>query len=79
MSDKTIYDEIVQIFELKKALKETTTQLKFNLRDLSKLVKKKQDSLDKIDSDTLTHIKNMNEAYWNLYSNFDKTNFNYLL
>ena len=79
MSDKTIYDEIVQIFELKKALKETTTQLKFNLRDLSKLVKKKQDSLDKIDSDTLTQIENMRQAYNNLVSNFDEINFNYLL
>ena len=64
---------------VKNSLKETITQLKLNLRDLPKLVKKKQDSLEQIDSDTLIHIKNMAEAYHCLYTNFDKTNFNYLL
>ena len=80
MSDKIINErDVCQKLALKKALKETITQLKFNLRDLSKLVEKKQDSSDKIDSDTLTQIENMRKAYWNLVSNFDKTNFNYLL
>ena len=42
MSDKIINEcDVCQKNVLKKSLKETITQLKFNLGDLSKLVKKK--------------------------------------